>query len=65
MRRTEQASYWSIQAARSRDSVDKKEVVRKLRNTRELPRVEQISHGMSKRWGTGTVVIPAPSKLTK
>jgi alkylated DNA nucleotide flippase Atl1 len=32
----------------------------KLRDSKDLPRVEEITDKMSKRWGTGTVVIPAP-----
>ncbi len=32
----------------------------KLRDSKDLPRVEEITGKMSKRWGTGTVVIPAP-----
>ncbi|MCW3980930.1 MAG: hypothetical protein NWF11_05595 [Candidatus Bathyarchaeota archaeon] len=35
----------------------------KLRNSKDLPRVEQISDKMSKRWDTGTVVIPAPIEV--
>ncbi len=32
----------------------------KLNDSKDLPRVEIISGNMSQRWGTGTVVIPAP-----
>lgn len=32
----------------------------KLKDSKDLPRVEKITGKMSKRWGTGTVVIPAP-----
>jgi alkylated DNA nucleotide flippase Atl1 len=35
----------------------------KLRNSKDLPRVEQISHGMSKRWDTSTVAIPTPIEV--
>ncbi|MBN1784475.1 MAG: MGMT family protein [Candidatus Bathyarchaeota archaeon] len=35
----------------------------KLRNSRDLPKVETINEKMSKRWGTGTVVIPAPLEV--
>jgi len=35
----------------------------KLRDSKDLPRVEQITDKMSKRWGTGTVVIPAPMEV--
>ena len=35
----------------------------KLRDSRDLPKVETITEKMSKRWGTGTVVIPAPLEV--
>jgi alkylated DNA nucleotide flippase Atl1 len=35
----------------------------KLHNSRGLPKVEKITDKMSKRWGTGTVVIPAPIEV--
>lgn len=35
----------------------------KLRDSKDLPRVEEITDKMSKRWGTGTVVIPAPMEV--
>ena len=35
----------------------------KLANSKDLPRVEVITEKMSKRWGTGTVVIPAPIEV--
>jgi len=35
----------------------------KLKNNRGLPVVETITDKMSKRWGTGTVVIPAPMEV--
>jgi alkylated DNA nucleotide flippase Atl1 len=35
----------------------------KLGNSKDLPRVETITEKMSKRWGTGTVVIPAPKEV--
>jgi len=35
----------------------------KLADSKELPRVEEITDKMSKRWGTGTVVIPAPKEV--
>ena len=35
----------------------------KLTNSKDLPRVEQITEKMSQRWGTGTVVIPAPREV--
>jgi alkylated DNA nucleotide flippase Atl1 len=35
----------------------------KLQDSKGLPRVEKITERMSKRWGTGTVVIPAPTEV--
>lgn len=35
----------------------------KLEDSKGLPRVERITGKMSKRWGTGTVVIPAPKEV--
>ncbi len=35
----------------------------KLGNSKDLPRVEVITDKMSKRWGSGTVVIPAPKEV--
>lgn len=35
----------------------------KLADSKDLPRVEEITEKMSKRWGTGTVVIPAPKEV--
>lgn len=35
----------------------------KLADSKDLPRVEKITEKMSKRWGTGTVVIPAPMEV--
>ncbi len=35
----------------------------KLADDKGLPRVVKIEGGMSKRWGTGTVVIPAPREV--
>ena len=35
----------------------------KLANSKDLPRVEKISEKLSKRWGAGTVVIPAPNEV--
>ena len=35
----------------------------KLANSKDLPRVEKISEKLSKRWGLGTVVIPAPNEV--
>ncbi len=35
----------------------------KLADNKGLPKVEKITDKMSKRWGTGTVVIPAPLEV--
>jgi alkylated DNA nucleotide flippase Atl1 len=35
----------------------------KLNDSKGLPKVEKITDTMSKRWGTGTVVIPAPIEV--
>jgi len=35
----------------------------KLADSKDLPKVEKITEKMSKRWGTGTVVIPAPMEV--
>lgn len=35
----------------------------KLEDSQGLPKVEVITDDMSKRWGTGTVVIPAPREV--
>ena len=43
----------------------KKSWIEKLHNSRDFPRVEKITEKMSKRWGTGTVVIPAPIEVNE
>jgi alkylated DNA nucleotide flippase Atl1 len=43
--------------------VGRKSWSEKLRDSKDLPRVEKITEKMSKRWGTGTVVIPAPMEV--
>jgi hypothetical protein len=35
----------------------------KLADSRDLPKVEKITAGKSQRWGTGTVVVPAPVEV--
>jgi alkylated DNA nucleotide flippase Atl1 len=35
----------------------------KLNDSKGFPKVEEIKGGMSKKWGTGTVVIPAPVEV--
>jgi alkylated DNA nucleotide flippase Atl1 len=37
----------------------------KLKDDKGLPKVEKITAKMSKRWGTGTVVIPAPMEVNE
>jgi len=37
----------------------------KLRDSKGLPKVERITGKMSKRWGTGTVAIPAPMEVNE
>ena len=41
----------------------KKSWSEKLRDSKGLPKVEEITGKMSKRWGKGTVVIPAPIEV--
>ena len=41
----------------------KKSWTEKLADSKGLPKVEKITGKMSKRWGTGTVVIPAPMEV--
>jgi len=42
---------------------NKKSWSEKLKDSKDLPRVEKITEKMSKRWGSGTVVIPAPLEV--
>ena len=35
----------------------------KLADSKGLPRVGEITDNMSKRWGTGTFIIPAPIEV--
>jgi len=37
----------------------------KLKDNKGLPRVEKITEKMSKRWGSGTMVIPAPMEVNE
>lgn len=41
----------------------KKSWTEKLEDSKDLPRVEKITPRMSKRWGAGTIVIPAPLEV--
>jgi alkylated DNA nucleotide flippase Atl1 len=41
----------------------KKTWCEKLEDSKDLPRVAKITEKMSKKWGTGTVVIPAPIEV--
>jgi len=45
------------------DMPEKKSWSDKLRDSKGLPKVQKISGKMSKRWGRGTVVIPAPLEV--
>jgi alkylated DNA nucleotide flippase Atl1 len=42
---------------------EKKSWTEKLADSKDLPRVEKISGKMSRKWGKGTVVIPAPMEV--
>ena len=37
--------------------------VEKLYDSKGLPKIEKITEKLSKRWGTGTIVIPAPIEV--
>jgi len=41
----------------------KKSWTEKLEDSKDFPRVVDITEKMSKRWGTGTIVIPAPMEV--
>lgn len=43
--------------------VRKKTWCEKLKDSKDLPRVEKITERMSRKWGTGTIVIPAPIEV--
>jgi len=43
----------------------KKTWCEKLKDDKGLPQVQKITDKMSKRWGTGTVVIPAPIEVNE
>jgi alkylated DNA nucleotide flippase Atl1 len=43
----------------------KKSWSEKLQDSKGLPKVQEITDKMSKRWGTGTVVIPAPMEVNE
>ena len=43
--------------------VTKKSWQEKLADSKDLPKVIEITEKMSKRWGTGTCVIPAPKEV--
>jgi len=43
----------------------KKSWTEKLADSKGLPKVEEITDKMSKRWGTGTVAIPAPMEVNE
>ena len=41
----------------------KKTWCEKLRDSKDLPEVAEITGKMSRKWGTGTVVIPSPVEV--
>ena len=41
----------------------KKTWCEKLQDSKDLPRVERITETMSRKWGAGTIVIPAPMEV--
>ena len=43
--------------------VKKKSWREKLADTRDLPKIVEINEKMSKKWGTGTCLIPAPYEV--
>ena len=43
----------------------KKSAIEKLNESHGLPKVEKITAKMAKRWGTGTVAIPAPIEVNE
>jgi len=43
----------------------KKSWCEKLQDSKDLPKVQKITGKMSTRWGTGTVVIPAPLEVNE
>ena len=47
----------------SKTSKKRKSWQEKLAGDKGLPKVEKITDKMSKRWGTGTIVIPAPKEV--
>ncbi len=47
----------------SKKSRPRKSWQEKLADSKGLPKVEKITPKMSKKWGTGTVVIPAPKEV--
>ncbi len=42
---------------------NKKSWKEKLADSRDLPKVEQITEKMSRKWGGGSIVIPAPKEV--
>ncbi len=43
----------------------KKSWTEKLRDSKDLPKVQEVTGKMTKRWGTGTFVIPAPIEVNE
>lgn len=50
---------------RRNDMKKQKDWVTKLHDSKSLPKVEKITEKMSKRWGKGTMVIPAPVEINE
>jgi alkylated DNA nucleotide flippase Atl1 len=53
------AKFWKM----TKKPLQKKDWVQKLHNSKDLPKVVKITGKMSKRWGEGTVLIPAPLEV--
>ncbi len=45
--------------------VKRKTWTEKLHDSKDLPKVVKITDEMSKRWGTGTLVVPAPLEVNE
>ncbi len=43
----------------------KKTYREKLANSKDLPRVEPLAGGMKRRWGEGTILLPAPWQVNE
>jgi hypothetical protein len=43
--------------------LDKRSCREKLSDAKDLPRVQQLTGGMRRRYGPGTIVLPAPGEV--